>query len=258
MGEPDVRARREPLGALPLPHRSQLQLLVAVLGICVLVAFALHAVAPLLAGGFAALGFACAISLPILGAYARSAGKARDALRAGDYRVHWRYDAETWSQVVAPERFKTWLLAWLLPPLAGALGAFIAFVMLDSGQTVGGSALSTYLAVAGGSAAFALLGALLVAAGKGFTLRAMRSQPPQCVIGPEAIYFTGQLWTLRGDRHRLAAVDFLASPPRLSFRFVYRGPGTAAPGYLDLPVPAGHEEEARALVASLKEGLSSG
>ena len=187
------------------------------------------------------------------------AGDAREglrAIRAGDYRVHWRYPDFTWRELYETERTKAKWLFWAMPPMTVAFALFPAFFMVEDQQYIGDGAAQTYLAMAGGGAVLGLIAGGLFASGKYAMLHLMRTRTPQCVLSDHGLYFTGQYWPFRAGYVRLVRLDHAEGPPgELKFKFLLLHRRGAAPGWLTMPVPPGEEGTAKAFAEDMKDKL---
>jgi hypothetical protein len=207
------------------------------------------AVVPLVLGiaaaGLGALGAGLAYCLVVL-----PADRDLAAFRRSQYLAHWTYEAEDWARFAQAERGR-FLPFWILSICSSSLGAFAAGAVFI-GLFWWGDPTATIPAMVLGGAILALFcggSALLRGYPEWRFLRPVPPTRPEVYIGPESVYFLPQgryrrqgfrFWVaLRTVSETLSVLEFTVRRRNaLQFR---------------VPVPAGKEEEAEALVARLEK-----
>ena len=172
---------------------------------------------------------------------AAAAREPRPTLPTGEpVLAHWMYEPGEWSAytgVKVKRRAREWV----------AVATAVFLVGLVSSR--GGDEGKTMLAAAATVAVMILVGGLLMAKGD---QRANVSGPGEAIITPSAILLNGRYHVLRNDTYRFHGVRFdeAAIPPQLEFTIGWSTRSGPARDNIRIPVPAGHEEEAREVVAA--------
>ncbi len=160
--------------------------------------------------------------------------------------AHWVYDAEEWKAYRKREsayrrmRAVMWgLLMTVVVTIAGTVAAGDLLAGLATGCVVG--------ALAGG-------GQWIRAASAN---RANRSTPlPDAILGRSSLLFNGRYHVLQDHQYDFGGVRLLENeqPPILEFTVTWKMRRGRSEARIRVPVPRGHEDEAKAIVARLSPG----
>jgi hypothetical protein len=178
----------------------------------------------------------------------RPADRDLAAFQRGDYLVHWSYEPEEWARFARAEEADSREEVWLAPLVLFIVGALLGLLIWPGGA--GERALLAFVC----GAVLGLYGwglALLRGYFRRRFLRFGRTRRPEVYIGPRAVYFNGQ-YTPWGNvaTSRVGARLLAGSPPILEFTLF----STRYSHEIRVPVPAGKEQEAEALVALFRNG----
>lgn len=191
-----------------------------------------------LAGTGVVLALVGGIMYPIL---TRQADAALAAFERGEYLAHWTYTADEWERFARGELKEARAGLWMAPLLLGTIFGVLA-------GPVGERILAAVIAAAA-AGGFGFGGAWVYARVRGGMTRVRPGVPPEVYVGEQALYVNGwyTAWGSAGLL-RLRSVRFLPGDPATVQFAVGAG---ASRSEVRVPVPAGREAEAQALVDRL-------
>ena len=194
-----------------------------------------------LACGMAAVFFgALALSFRL---QARLADRSREAVLAGEPLAQWSYRSDEWRGYTAAEGERAKGKARMLPAWFGAMA-------LAGGLMFGAAPLLLAALTAAGALAGFAAGRMLAARGDASTV-----VPPQARVTRDAAMLNGHVIGWNGSDERLESLALLDGTPRvLEFTVRRQLSSRRARMQLRVPVPAGREAEAGAVMEALGFG----
>jgi hypothetical protein len=208
----------------------------------------------------AIFGLAMLIAAVICGICARFVSHRLKRFQMGDHLVHWTYTKEEWLGFAAGEwKHRTELarqasyVGLFTGGIAGlVLGAAVGDVLLDSVPWIVTGLLGALLLALVGLSCGLLTGCII----RRFARRKhqrMCQRVGEAYIGRDAAYCDGSYWSWTMPGCSLERLELVAGP-RGTLQFtlrVWQGRTGTVPHTYRIPVPAGHEEEAREVIARL-------
>jgi hypothetical protein len=209
-------------------------------------------------GAMAFVGLVMAVTSIIVGfLYLKRASQYDKIQSGGQVLARWTYDPQTWSTYTEEEHVRDRKARW-------GLFAFIAIISL-----VVGAGFSIYLVVTDQDMPwFGLLVSLgiiviiaITAAATSFAeyTRNKSRRQGEVIISDDGVIFNGVLHAWKSPGAALESVSWEDGHPPVIV-FAYSGPSGTARGtwYARVPVPRGHDDEARRIIDRFNVGIPPG
>ena len=166
-------------------------------------------------------------------------------MKSGDYFVHWSYNGQEWNELFQVESQKSKLTPAKAAGLCGVIGGCFSFGILAEAANI--YYLGIGIVLAASVTPFA--GFMLTYARRQNRLHKLQTGAATILIGQMGLYYVDRYESFAGTGQGLESLDIVKSDNKESLRFNFWYQAKHGLNYetILVPIPKGHEFEARAV-----------